>query len=217
MLRKAVLLVCVLIAGLIGQVSATAMHGDHLATDKYWLEASDGRKIDAFTQKGGKGPSATCPPFILGEEVILYANVTYNEWPIQSKDVTFQVVEPNGDCFFISGRTNASGIAKASFLLPKPEQSQGLIGTWAVTGSVEIREVVVSDTVEFYVCWDVADVNQDLKVDIYDVIAVCAASGSTPSSRGWNPRCDIALPYGVINIVDVVAVTASYGRMYSTS
>ena len=208
---------CVLIVVLIGQPSVIAMPHDQPADGQYWLGAFDGRSIDVFTQKGGRGHSATCFSFVLGEEVILYANVTYNEWPVQNKDVTFQVVEPSEDYFFISGRTNASGIATASFLLPKPEHPEGLIGMWAVTGSVNIREIAVTDKVEFYVCWDLADVNQDLKVDIYDVIAVCAACGSTPSSRGWNPRCDIAEPRGVINIVDVVAVTASYGRTYTAS
>jgi len=212
---RELLLILILTIGLFCQTFSVAAQNGVRADDEYWIDASNGRRIDVFTQKGGVAPFAACPPFLLGEDVILYANVTYNGWPVQSKDITFQLVEPCGESFFVSGRTNASGIAVASFALPRPCQPQGLIGIWTVTGSVEIREVVVCDVLEFRVSWNLADVNRDLKVDIYDVIAVCAACGSTQSSRGWNPYCDTAQPYGTINIVDVVAVTANYGSAYS--
>jgi len=62
--------------------------------------------------------------------------------------------------------------------------------------------------------WNPADVNHDLKVDIYDAVLVCAAYSSTPSNPHWNPHCDIAEPYGVIDIYDVVMICMSYGEEY---
>lgn len=63
--------------------------------------------------------------------------------------------------------------------------------------------------------WNSADVNHDLKVDIYDVVLVCAAYGSTRLDSNWNPHCDIAEPYGIINIYDVVTVCTNYGKEYN--
>jgi len=63
--------------------------------------------------------------------------------------------------------------------------------------------------------WNPADVNHDLKVDIYDVVLACSAYTSTPSDPHWNPHCDIAEPYGVIDIYDIVMICTSYGEEYN--
>jgi len=63
--------------------------------------------------------------------------------------------------------------------------------------------------------WNPADINHDLGVDIYDVVAACAAYTSTPSSQNWNCHCDIAEPYGIINIFDIVMICQSYGEEYT--
>jgi len=60
--------------------------------------------------------------------------------------------------------------------------------------------------------WNPADVNHDLKVDIYDVVLICAAYGSTPSDPKWNPHCDIAEPHQKIDIYDVVTACINYGK-----
>ena len=60
--------------------------------------------------------------------------------------------------------------------------------------------------------WCPADVNHDLKVGILDVVKICAAYGSKPSSSNWNPHADIAQPYGKIDILDVVSCTSHYGQ-----
>ncbi len=63
--------------------------------------------------------------------------------------------------------------------------------------------------------WNPADVNHDLKVDIYDVVLACSAYTSTPLDPHWNPHCDIAEPYGVIDIFDIVMIAGSYGEEYN--
>ncbi|MCK4478194.1 right-handed parallel beta-helix repeat-containing protein [Candidatus Bathyarchaeota archaeon] len=63
--------------------------------------------------------------------------------------------------------------------------------------------------------WNLADVNYDFKVDIYDVVLACSAYTSTPSDPHWNPHCDIAEPYGIIDIFDIVMIAGSYGEEYN--
>ncbi len=63
--------------------------------------------------------------------------------------------------------------------------------------------------------WSPADVNHDLKVDIYDVVRICVAYGSTPSDYNWNCHCDIAEPYGKLDIYDVVTACTNYGKEYN--
>ncbi|TET65074.1 hypothetical protein E3J49_02475 [Candidatus Bathyarchaeota archaeon] len=60
--------------------------------------------------------------------------------------------------------------------------------------------------------WNLADVNHDLKVNIYDVVRICVAYGSTPSDMRWNPHCDIAEPYGIIDMDDIEKACLNYGK-----
>ena len=56
-----------------------------------------GGKIDLFTQKepySGKGPNMPSDAFGPGEEVQIYALATYNEYPVQSLLVAFQILGP---------------------------------------------------------------------------------------------------------------------------
>ncbi|MBS7620639.1 hypothetical protein KEJ32_00705, partial [Candidatus Bathyarchaeota archaeon] len=67
---------------------SAAVHG------AYFTLGSSGRSIDLFTQKepfSGKGLNEPSDSFQPQEEVILYALVTYNNYPVQNKLVAFQV------------------------------------------------------------------------------------------------------------------------------
>ena len=64
--------------------------------------------------------------------------------------------------------------------------------------------------------WNSADVNHDLKVDIYDVVLISGAYLSTPSDPKWNPHCDIVEPCGIIDIYDVVLICDSYGEEHTS-
>lgn len=66
------------------------------------------------------------------------------------------------------------------------------------------------------VYWSPGDVDHDLDVDIFDVVRVASAYGCTPLDPNWNPHCDIAQPYGVISIYDVVLVAGNYGEEYDS-
>lgn len=72
----------------------------------------------------------------------------------------------------------------------------------------------LGETVDFNVTFR-GDIDHDLDVDIYDAVKCGIAYGSTPSSPNWNSNCDIAEPYGIIDIFDLVTVAASYGEEYT--
>ena len=63
--------------------------------------------------------------------------------------------------------------------------------------------------------WNPADIDHDLDVDIFDVVLVCSAYNSTPSDPNWNPHCDIAEPFEIIDIYDIVMIAGSYGEEYN--
>jgi len=115
-----------------------------------------GRAIDIYTQwpdpYGGQGPNKPSDMFWPQQEVILYAYVSYNEWPEQNKHVTFEVKAPHGDTFTVlDAWTNASGIAVASFRLPWPcDDPEYYFGEWSVIGTVDIAGEVVNDTLTFH-------------------------------------------------------------------
>lgn len=61
----------------------------------------------------------------------------------------------------------------------------------------------------------IGDINYDGKVDLYDVVLVGKAYGSTPEDPNWNPLADLAPPYGIINLYDAVTIAYHYGEKYS--
>jgi len=121
-----------------------------------------GRAIDVYTQYpdpyGGQGLNATSDMFWPQKEVILTAYVTYNEWPLQNKDVTFEVIAPDGTVMTVLvARTNSSmnpedvtGYATVSFRMNWPcDNPEDLFGMWTVIASVDIACVVEKDFLYF--------------------------------------------------------------------
>jgi len=62
--------------------------------------------------------------------------------------------------------------------------------------------------------WTPGDIDHDLDVDIYDIVKAAGIYGSTLLDPEWNPHCDIAEPYGIIDIFDIVMIAMSYGEEY---
>ena len=115
-----------------------------------------GRRIDIYTQwpypYGGQGPNAPSDMFWPQQEVILYANVTYNEWPEQNKRVSFEIRDPHGELWAIlTNYTNENGVAFVKFRLPWPcDNPEYWLGEWSVIGTVDIAGEVVNDTLTFH-------------------------------------------------------------------
>jgi hypothetical protein len=120
------------------------------------LPPSFGRSIDIFTgwpyPYGGQGPYMPSDMFWPQKAVSLYANVTYNGWPEQQKDVAFQIIAPNNMTWaIIYARTNASGIAYTTFRLPWPcDNPEQWFGVWTIIGTVDIACIIVNDTLQFH-------------------------------------------------------------------
>lgn len=114
-----------------------------------------GRYIDVFTEHpagfNGYGLGVPSDMFLPQEEVTVYAEVLYNDWPVQHKLVGFEVIDNNNRTWLkAQAFTNESGIATYSFRLPWPcENPEKLFGEWTVIATVEIAEEVVSDYVNF--------------------------------------------------------------------
>ncbi len=172
--------------------------------------------VDVSTQRGGVGELVPSPPFCPDEEVILYARVTFSDFPEQNKLVAFQIFDSCGETYILYGTTNESGIASKNFRLRKTETLEDL-GTCRIVATVNVAETIVEDRMEFQVPFNLADVNGDLMVDIFDVVTTSVAYSSTVSDSRWNVNCDVSRPYGLIDLLDLVLVAAAYGQQWSSS
>ena len=73
----------------------------------------------------------------------------------------------------------------------------------------------IGTNIAFQVNWNIADINGDLKVDFFDVVLGTDAYGATPLDPHWNLQCDLAKPYGEIDIFDIVMICTNYGEGYT--
>jgi len=129
------------------------------------VEVIFGRLIDVFVGAGtgpypapygGQGQDKVADMFEPQKTVCVYALVTYNGDPVQSKLVTFIVISPhNLHDFSRTAITNGTGYAYIEFGLPWPcvNPVNEIFGIWNITVKVDIRSVVVEDTVAFKVWW----------------------------------------------------------------
>lgn len=153
----------------------------------YVMEPSiTGREIDVYTgwpyPYGGQGLGQPSDMYWPQKAVSLFANVTYNGWPEQQKDVAFQIMDPTGTTWaIVYARTDVNGIAEVDFRLPWPcDDPEQYFGVWTIVGSVDIACTIVNDTVQFH----------------YDYLA-----------RIFKQTTD----YGSYNHTDYVNVTVNYG------
>ena len=70
-------------------------------------------------------------------------------------------------------------------------------------------------TIHTYPNWNIADVNGDLKVDIFDLLLAVNAYDSTPGESNWNPLVDVAPLWDRVDILDLVTIASHYGEKYS--
>jgi len=122
------------------------------------FSSSSTRKIDLFTQKrpfDGKGPNMTSDAFGPEEEVVIYALVTYNDYPVSSAQIAFEIHGPSNPMqnitLFNYGQTNESGIARISFRIGL--RTEITFGEWAAIGSVFLAGEVSLDFLFFRVGW----------------------------------------------------------------
>ena len=127
------------------------------------VSATSGRVIDLYTQKArfdGKGINQSSDAFEPQELVVLYANVTYNDYPVAQKNVGFAVYGPVNPVQNITrdvgaNSTDQNGIAQFSFRIPWPsdDPEKKIFGKWFVIATVSIAGQTVTDTLTFQVGW----------------------------------------------------------------
>jgi hypothetical protein len=114
---------------------------------------------------GGQGPNHWMDIVFPQSWVYLHANVTYNYWPVQSKDVGFEIEGPftklpNGTLVpaqnyqiwakFVA-TTDSNGVASYAYRMPWPcVNPDGITGVWKITSTVTVADQVVIDTMIFY-------------------------------------------------------------------
>jgi hypothetical protein len=114
---------------------------------------------------GGQGPNAPMDLVFPQSQIYLNAYVTYNYWPVQSKDVGFEIEGPftklpNGTLVpaqtyqiwaKFTATTDANGVATYTYRMPWPcLDPDSITGVWKITSTVTIADQVVSDTMAFY-------------------------------------------------------------------
>lgn len=128
-----------------------------LANLRIAFSSDDGGKIDVFTQKqpySGAGLNMPSDAFGPEEVVILYANVTYNQAPLENMVAAFDVLIPSGKSFSLTAKTNSSGIATVNFTISTPPigvNESEVFGLWTVVGSVLIGGSSFYDSLTFKV------------------------------------------------------------------
>ena len=70
--------------------------------------------------------------------------------------------------------------------------------------------VTLSAVAATYPAWDI---NQDGVVNIFDIVVIAGAFGTSPGDANWNPACDVRKD-GVIDIYDLVAEVPHFGETY---
>jgi hypothetical protein len=83
--------------------------------------------------------------------VYLWANVTYNYWPVQYTSVNFEIQEPNGTVYTrLSTFSDTEGVAGVGFSMPWPSVCpESLLGTWNIFATAQLADIVVNDTMQF--------------------------------------------------------------------
>jgi hypothetical protein len=115
------------------------------------VEGDSGWKIDLFCQHGGLGENVTSSPFIVGSRIILFAYVTYNQKPMQSVLVAFQVDNPQGSPLLTTTeRTNASGIATTNFTITR-NNYPSFPSLWEAIATASPAQTTIIDTMPFLI------------------------------------------------------------------
>lgn len=118
-----------------------------------------GGKLDLFTQQdpySGRGSNVSSDAFAPGDNVVIYALLTYNSYPVVNWLVSFGVIGPLNPVANVtlsySAMTNSEGIAQISFRIPALKEAS--FGEWTVLGNSYITAGTdLKDVVTFNVDW----------------------------------------------------------------
>jgi hypothetical protein len=99
---------------------------------------------------GGQGPNASMDLVFPESNITLFANVTYDDAPVQSVDVSFGLVGPSSSVT-LHAVTDAAGSANVTYSMPwSATVPQNFTGLWRVTANVTASGVAIYDTLTFF-------------------------------------------------------------------
>ena len=102
----------------------------------------------------GKMAGTPCDSYAPGEDVTVFAEVTYNGAPVNHVLVAFEAIDPKGYSWtYRTAETDDTGIATVSFRIPVPDELPWLFGHWNVNATCMLVDVKLSDYMEFSVGW----------------------------------------------------------------
>jgi hypothetical protein len=126
-----------------------------------------GWNIDLFSGNGGHGKNIPSKPFAVRQRIFLFAYVTYNQEPVISVLVSFQVDDPKNSSRLVStAQTNSSGYAVINFTLtensypPSPD-------FWTAVATTSPAQETVIDTMPFCVLYNVGGFSHRINEPIY--------------------------------------------------
>jgi hypothetical protein len=156
-------------------------------------ESTVGGNIDLYTQKNpysGEGPNVTSDAFGPGEEVQIYARVTYNDYPVQKLLVGFQISGPPNPVENISlyraASTDDLGLATTSFRVSHLNETT--FGKWTVIGNTGIASSIYTDTLTFEVGW------------IVEIVSIKTTNENHVEQEEFTRGSHIGIELGVQNI-----------------
>ena len=132
------------------------------------VKADPGWNIDLFCPRDGKGPHVTCHyPYAVGERIILYALVTYNEDPVQSVIVAFEVDDPLGSPRIVTvAQTNSTGIATVNFTITE-NVYPSYPSLWNSIATTSPTQTTVNDTMPFRIVYSLGGISTPILTPPY--------------------------------------------------
>jgi hypothetical protein len=168
---------------------------------------------------------------LLRDVAIMFVNVTSANKVYPGRNVTIEVVAMNRgnmteETFNVTVFANSTAIGTQRITLA-PWSNVTLSFQWNTSdltpcsnftiraeASLVPYEIDPTDNI-FYDGWIkikmIGDVNGDGLIDILDIVAITIIYAAHEGDKGWNPDADVAAPWGVIDILDLVTVSAKYG------
>jgi hypothetical protein len=100
---------------------------------------------------GGQGPNNPMDLVLPQSQVYLWANLTYNYYPITDKPVTFEVDYPNGGLLIkLTAYTDENGVAGVTFRMPWPDPNgASAFGVYTVSATTSVSDVNYMDTIQY--------------------------------------------------------------------
>jgi hypothetical protein len=99
---------------------------------------------------GGQGPNNPMDLVLPQSLVYLWANLTYNYYPVTAKEVAFEVQGPNNFVLKLEAATDENGVAGVTFRMPWPDPDPAsALGIYTVTATVSVSDVNYQDTMQY--------------------------------------------------------------------